>query len=151
MKKLSLQEVLEGLEETRRERSVWYPLYEVLFIMLTAVICGATSYVKVEMFGKSKEKWLRKYLKLEHGIPDACTFRNVIKAIDTQQLHEVFVEWMGNVVEQITGVVAVDGKQARRTKDEERGLGLAVVETRRCRALPIMYHTCQGQAADAAR
>lgn len=38
MKKLSLQEVLEGTEDTRRERSVWYPLHEVLFIMLTAVI-----------------------------------------------------------------------------------------------------------------
>ena len=120
MKKLSLQEVLEGIEDTRRERSVWYPLYEVLFIMLSAVICGATSYVKVEMFGKSKEKWLKKYLKLENGIPDACTFRNVIKAIDTQQLHEVFVEWMTNVVEQVTGVVAVDGKQARRTKDAKK-------------------------------
>ncbi len=59
MKKLSLQEVLEGIEDTRRDRSVWYPLHEVLFIMLTAVICGATSYVKVEMFGKSKEKWLK--------------------------------------------------------------------------------------------
>ncbi len=120
MKKLSLQEVLEGIEDTRRERSVWDPLYEVLSIMLTAVICGATSYGKVEMFGKSREKWLRKYLKLENGIPDACTFRNVIKAIDTQQLHEVFVEWMGNVVEQITGVVAIDGKQARRTKDAKK-------------------------------
>ena len=91
MKKLSLQEVLEGIEDTRRRRSVWYPLYEVLFIMLTAVICGATSYAKVEMFGKSKEKWLKKYIKLENGVPDACTFRNVIKAIDTQQLHTVFV------------------------------------------------------------
>jgi len=120
MKKVSLQEVLEGIEDTRRERSVWYPLYEVLFIMLTAVICGATSYVKVKIFGKSKEKWLRKYLKLENGIPDACTFRNVIKTIDTQQLHEVFVEWMGNVVEQITGVLAIDGKQARRTKDAKK-------------------------------
>lgn len=38
MKKLSLQEALEGIEDTRRERSVWYSLYEVLFIMLTAVI-----------------------------------------------------------------------------------------------------------------
>lgn len=120
MKKLSLQEVLEGIEDTRRERSVWYPLYEVLFIMLTAVICGATSYAKVEMFGKSKEKWLKKYLKLENGIPDACTFRNVIMAIDTQQLHTVFVEWMRNVVENVTGVVAIDGKQARRTKDARR-------------------------------
>ena len=80
MKKLSLQEVLEGIEDTRRERSVWYPLYEVLFIMLTAVICGATSYQKVEMFGKSKEKWLKKYIKLENGVPDACTFRNVNKS-----------------------------------------------------------------------
>ena len=120
MKKLSLQEVLERIEDTRRERSVWYPLEEVLFIMLTAVICGATSYAKVEMFGKSKEQWLKKYIKLENGIPDACTFRNVIKAIDTQQLHTAFVEWMQNVVENITGVVAIDGKQARRTKDGKK-------------------------------
>ncbi len=35
---------------------------------------------------------MKKHLKLENRIPDACTFRNVIKAIDTQQLHEVFVE-----------------------------------------------------------
>lgn len=55
MKKLSLQEVLEGITDTRRERSVWYPLYEVLFIMLTAVICGATSYAKMEIFGNARK------------------------------------------------------------------------------------------------
>ena len=120
MKKLSLVEVLEGIDDTRRRQSVWYPLHEVLFIMLTAVICDATSYAKVELFGKSKERWLKKYLRLENGVPDACTFRNVIKAINTQQLHTVFVEWMKDVAETITGVVAVDGKQARRTKDEAK-------------------------------
>ena len=120
MKKLSLLEVLEGIEDTRRMRSVWYPLHDVLFIMLAAVICGATSYVKVEMFARSKETWLRKYLRLEQGIPDACTFRNIVKAIDTQQLHTVFAEWMKGAVETVTGVVAIDGKQARRTKDAKR-------------------------------
>lgn len=120
MKKLGLVEVLEGIEDTRRERSVWYPLHEVLFIFLAAVICGATSYVKVETFGKSKEKWLKKYIKLENGIPDACTFRNVIRSINTQQLHTVFIEWMKDAVESITGVVAIDGKQARRTKGEKK-------------------------------
>ena len=64
MKKLGLVEVLEGIEDTRCERSVWYPLHEVLFIF-AAVICCATSYVKVEMFGKSKEKRLKKYINLE--------------------------------------------------------------------------------------
>ena len=43
MKKIGLVEVLEGIEDRRRERSVWYPLHEVLFIFLAAVICGATS------------------------------------------------------------------------------------------------------------
>lgn len=120
MKKLGLLEVLEGIEDTRRDRSVIYPLHEVLFIMMTAILCGATSYAKVEMFGKSKENWLKKYISLENGVPDACTFRNIIKAIDTQKLHEVFVEWMKTVVEHVGGVVAIDGKQARRTKDSQQ-------------------------------
>ena len=119
MKKLSLQEVLAGLEDPRRKMSVLYPLHEVLFIMLVGVICGATSYVKIELFGKSREAWLKKYLALENGIPDACTFRNVIRQIDTKQLHELFVVWMRNAVESISGVVAIDGKQARRTKDAQ--------------------------------
>lgn len=120
MKKLSLMKVLEGIEDTRRSRSVIYPLHEVLIIMLLAVICGATSYAKVEMFGKSKEEWLRTFLKLEYGIPDACTFRNIIKEIDTQQLHALFCEWMKSVVRELYGVVAIDGKQARRTKDAKK-------------------------------
>lgn len=32
MKKLSLLEVLEGVEDTRRKRSVWYPLHEVVLL-----------------------------------------------------------------------------------------------------------------------
>ena len=120
MKKLSLMEVLEGIEDTRRSRSVIYPLHEVLIIMLLAVICGATSYAKVEMFGKSKKEWLGTFLELENGIPDACTFRNVIKEIDTQKLHEIFCEWMKSVARELFGVVAIDGKQARRTKDAKK-------------------------------
>ena len=120
MKKLSLMEVLEGIEDTRRSRSVIYPLHEILIIMLLAVISGATSYAKVEMFGKSKKEWLKTFLDLENGIPDACTFRNVIKEIDTQKLHQLFCEWMKSVVKELYGVVAIDGKQARRTKDAKK-------------------------------
>ena len=117
MKKLTLLDVLEGIKDNRRKLSVWYPLHEVLFILLTAVICGATSYARVEMFGQGREEWLRKYLKLEHGIPDAGTFRYVMSKLDPAKLHTVFVEWMRSAVEKVTGVVAIDGKQARRTGD----------------------------------
>jgi len=120
MKKLSLLEVLEGIEDTRRNLSVQYPLHEVLFMFLVAVICGATSYVKVEMFAKSREEWFSKYIKLENGIPDACTFRYIVMQIDANQLHTAFVEWMKSAVKSIRGVIAIDGKQARRTKDDEQ-------------------------------
>ena len=120
MKKLSLMEVLSGIEDTRRNRSIMYPLNEILIIMLLAVICGATSYAKVEMFGKSRQEWLKRFLKLENGIPDACTFRNVIKEIDTEKLHEIFCKWMKSVIKEVYGVVAIDGKQARRTKDAKK-------------------------------
>ena len=120
MRKLALSEVLEGIEDTRRTRSVMYPLHEVLIIMLLAVICGATSYAKVEMFGKSKQEWLKTFLKLEYGIPDACTFRNIIKEIDTKKLHTLFCEWMKSVVSELTGVIAIDGKTARGTQDKTK-------------------------------
>lgn len=120
MKKLALMDVLDGIKDTRRARSVIYPLKEVLFILLVAVICGATSYSMVEIFGNSNKEWLKKYIKLEYGIPDACTFRNIMKQIATDQLHMAFVDWMKSVVEAVKGVVAIDGKQARRTKDEEK-------------------------------
>ena len=55
MEKLSLMEVLSGIDDTRRSRIVMYPLHEVLIIMLLAVICGAASYAKVEMFSKIKK------------------------------------------------------------------------------------------------
>lgn len=120
MKKLTLMEVLEGIEDTRRTRSIMYPLHEVLIIMLLAVICGATSYAKVEMFGNSKREWLGKFLELEYGIPDAHTFRNVIKEIDTQKLHILFCKWMKSVVSDVSGVIAIDGKTARRTRDKSK-------------------------------
>ena len=52
MKKMSLIEVLEVIEDTRRKRSVIYILHEILIIMPLAVIFGA----KVEMFGQSKKE-----------------------------------------------------------------------------------------------
>ena len=120
MKKISLAEALEGIEDTRRERSVMYPLIEIMMIVLLGVMCGATSYAKIEMFGVSKETWLKKFLRLEYGIPDACTLRNVIKEIATAKLHEIFVEWMKHIAQNIFGVVAIDGKEARRTKDKNK-------------------------------
>lgn len=120
MKKLSLEEILKGVEDSRRSNSIIYPLHEILFIMLIAIICGATSYIRIEMFANKKSEWLKKYLKLENGIPDANTFRYILMKIKPEKIHCLFAEWMKTVLPQIKGVVAIDGKQARRTGDKKK-------------------------------
>lgn len=120
MKKLTLIDALEGIEDTRRSNSVLYPLHEILFIILTAIICGATSYARIELFAENKTEWLKKYLKLENGIPDANTFRWVMLKITSEKVHKLFSEWMKTIVTKCRGVVAIDGKQARRTGDSEK-------------------------------
>jgi predicted transposase YbfD/YdcC len=120
MKKFSLEELLEGIEDTRRSNSVIYPLHEILFIMLIAIICGAKSYAQIEMFASQKIEWFKKYLKLENGIPDANTFRYVLMKINPEKLHSIFAEWMKSVIPQVKGVIAIDGKQARRTGDAKK-------------------------------
>jgi len=117
MKKLTLEEVLEGMEDKRRERSVWHDMKEALMIILLGVICGATSYAKIEIFAEGKKEWLKGFLKMENGIPGAYTMRRIMMSIDSKKLHERFIEWMKSVVAEIGGVVAVDGKTSRRTKD----------------------------------
>lgn len=97
-----------------------YPLHEVLFIMIVAIMCGATSYIKIEMFGKSRQDWFAKYLKLENGIPDALTYRRILMQISSDKMHEIFVKWMKSVICNLNGVVALDGKQAHRTGDKTK-------------------------------
>lgn len=66
-----------------------YMKYGLLCCWLRYVV--QPSYAKVEMFGISKKEWLSTFLKLEYGIPDACTFRNIIKEIDIEKLHTFLV------------------------------------------------------------
>ena len=121
MKKLPLEEVLEGVEDTRREQSVWHDMKESLLIILLGVICGATSYAKIEIFAEGKKEWLSGFLKLENGIPGAYTMRRIMMSIDSKKLHERFIEWMKCVVVEIGGIVAVDGKTSRRKKSVAYG------------------------------
>ena len=79
--KFKLTELQESIEDTRRTRSVMHPLTEVLFIMHVAILSGTTSYVNFEMFGKQRQEWFQKHLKLENGVPDALTYRRVLMMI----------------------------------------------------------------------
>jgi predicted transposase YbfD/YdcC len=97
-------------------------LFDIVVIAICAAICGADSWVDVELFGKSKHQWLKKFLKLPHDIPAHDTFGRVFALLDAEQFQACFAEWVSAISDVFQGqVVAVEGKTLRRSHD--KGIG----------------------------
>ncbi len=82
------------LQDPRKDRTKLHLLGDILVITLCAVICGADSWTEIELFGKSKRKWLQTFLELPNGIPSHDTFGRVFSLLDPQQLEDCFRKWM---------------------------------------------------------
>ena len=118
----SIMDHFQDLADPRIERSKRHQLLDIIAIAISAVICGADSWVYVEMFGKSKEEWFRTFLGLPNGIPSHDTFGDVFSRLDPEQFQRCFMEWTQGVAELFPGeVVAIDGKTVRRSQDKRAG------------------------------
>ena len=118
----SIMEYFGALEDPRIDRCKQHQLLDIVAIAICAVICGADSWVYVEMFGKSKEEWFRTFLDLPNGIPSHDTFGDVFSRLDPDRFQECFMEWSQAVADLLPGeVVAIDGKTVRRSHDNRAG------------------------------
>ncbi len=116
--RVRLAEHFAELEDPRLDRSKEHLLIDIVTIAICAVICGADDWVEVAAFGRGKEKWLRQFLKLPHGIPSHDTFWRVFRALDSLQFEQCFLSWVQSLMHLTEGeIVAVDGKTLRRSYD----------------------------------
>ena len=114
----SITDYFHALEDPRIERSKLHKLLDIV----TIAICGADSWVHMELFGKGKEEWLRTFLELPHGIPSHDTFGDVFSRLDPERFQQRFMEWTQGVADLLPGaVVAIDGKTVRRSHDGNAG------------------------------
>ena len=95
---------------------------DILIIAILAVICGADGWSDIELFGKNKKSWLKTFLELPKGIPSHDTFGRVFAKIKPEEFQRHFMEWV-QAIEKLTAgqVIALDGKQLRRSHDRETG------------------------------
>jgi predicted transposase YbfD/YdcC len=118
----TIAEHFASLEDPRVDRTKLHPLINILVIALCGVICGADSWVDIELFGESKQRWFAKFLDLENGIPSHDTFGRVFARLDSEQFQRCFVNWVQAICDVLQGqVVAVDGKTVRRSHDRTIG------------------------------
>lgn len=109
------------LPDPRGDRGKRHLLSDIIAIAILAVLCGADSWSDMEDFGLGREQWLRKFLRLPHGIPSQDTFAKVFAALDPEAFEAAFQAWTRSVAGSIAGMVAIDGKTIRRSFDAAGG------------------------------
>ena len=122
----SITERLSKLEDPREDQRERHKLIDIIVVAICAVICGANSWVDVELFGNSKKEWLSKFLELPHGIPSHDTFGKVFAIVDAGQFQDCFMDWVRALNEVTRGqLVAIDGNTLQRSHD--RFIGKAAI------------------------
>ena len=114
-----LLRIFGEVEDPRVERTKLHLLPDILVITLCAVICGADTWMEIELFGQAKLDWLRTFLELPHGIPSHDTFGRVFARLNPEPLERCFLTWMQALAKAGGGrLIAIDGKTLRRSFDK---------------------------------
>jgi predicted transposase YbfD/YdcC len=118
----TLIEHFSNIDDPRIDRSKLHKLIDILVIAICATICGADGWEDFELFGNCKLDWFKSFLELPNGIPSHDTFRRVFARLDPNQFQQAFLDWVRSVTQLTEGqVVAIDGKQLRRSQDNALG------------------------------
>lgn len=107
-----------NLEDTRQEWKIKHNLVDILVIVMLSVLTGHNDFEEMVIFAEARLEILRKYIKLENGIPHKDTIKRVVAIIDPNQLNLVFYSWLANIIneknhtflDEINKIVAFDGK-----------------------------------------
>jgi predicted transposase YbfD/YdcC len=109
----SFSHYFSGMKDPRRtgRGNHLYPLEEILFLCISAVLSGMNDWTSICMFGDLKLPWLRQYYPYKHGIPSHDVLGKVFALLDPDEFSKGFSAWVNSIAELTGGqVVAVDGK-----------------------------------------
>ena len=82
-------------------------------------LCRMEDWDEIVYFAEEQVDWLRRFLPFANGIASAKTFRTVFRALDHGAFSETFTAWVSEWGGR--GVIAIDGKTLRGSKDGESG------------------------------
>jgi hypothetical protein len=104
----------ESIPDPRAE-NVRHDLVEILLIAFLAVLCSAQHCSEMAEFGRAKLKFLKRLLKLRHGIPSHDTFSTVFRMLDPKALDAAFGRLTATLVAALAkgDVIAIDGKSLK--------------------------------------
>jgi len=120
----NLLEHFSSLPDPRVKGRTDYPLIEIIFLCICAIISGFDGWEAIEDFGQAQLEWLRKFLPYENGIPRHDTVARVMSCLSPKAMQKSFIGWIQSIAKITEGeIVAIDGKTVRRSYDKKNRKG----------------------------
>ena len=112
----------KDLTDPRSEKSKIYPLSTIIFLTISAVVAGAESFVEIDLFGKEKVDWLKKYVDCpDDRTPSHDILGDFFKRLDPEEFETCFINWTSQVCNITEGdLIAIDGKRLRGSYDKHK-------------------------------
>jgi predicted transposase YbfD/YdcC len=105
---------LNEVPEPRQSGKIEYPLDEILFLTISAVVSTCSEWDEIVDFGEDKLDWLRRYRPYLNGIPSHDTLNRVMSMIDPIAFEQMFVTWVNRNIQLPEGtLISIDGKKLR--------------------------------------
>ena len=106
------------MEDKRQQWKVKHLLCDIVIIVMLAVLTGHNDFEEMVIFAEARIEILRKYIKLENGIPHKDTIKRVIALLDPKLLNFIFYRWLAEIVtvkskrtlNELDRIIAFDGK-----------------------------------------
>lgn len=109
-----LMDVLSGLKDPRKpSNGTRHDFQEILVMTIAAVLSDCDTMEDVVEWSRAHEGWLRRFMLLKHGIASEDTFLRIFQQLDPKGFEACFRRWVSEVVTQLSGTIAVDGKTVR--------------------------------------
>lgn len=126
---LKVTQYFQDVVDPRRDHGKRHELLDVLVLSLCGFLCGATSWVDVADYARSKQEWLETFLDLPHGIPSHDTFDRIFRLLDSEQLLPALQRWLDDLAADVRRQrphagpeqIAIDGKTLRGSVDRVTG------------------------------
>lgn len=118
----SIIEHFSSLPDPRILRKIRHKLLDIVVMTICAVLAGADDWVEIAGFARAKKDWFKNFLELPGGIPSHDTFGRVFSLIVPEEFGKCLSSWIREVFPSSgEGIVAIDGKTARRSHDRANG------------------------------
>ena len=109
-----------NLKDERQKGKTTYKIWDIVVVTILAVLADCNEWREIVDYAEEEKDFLKSFLKLTRGIPSAKTYERVISMIDSNELNNIFVEFIKEIQfmdnKYFKDILSFDGKVDKGSK-----------------------------------